>query len=118
MATYDSLTAEQKGILSAYLNLIRAWTGEQARANNHADAANSQYNANASAILSTLDTGEIIPNASGLNGASSLTKEEAITLTSHMQNILTNMSSHTAGFNTAALRVTWAKATGADNIIG
>lgn len=116
MATYASLTVEQKSILADFSNLVRAWTGEQARTNNHADAINSSYNAQVSAILGLVDSGEVIPNASGLAGAASLTQAETVTLVSHLQNILTDMSSHVAGFNTDALRQTWAKAAGASNL--
>jgi len=118
MATYASLTQEQKDILQASTNLVRAWSGEQARTNNHADAINNDYNAQTITIGNLLDAGEIIPNTSGLSGAASLTIEEYTTLISHIQNILLNMSSHTAGFNTAFLRQAWTKAVGAENMIG
>lgn len=118
MATYDSLTQEQKDLLANFTNLARSWAGEQGRTNNHADAVDTSWNANISAIVTSLDAGEVIPNASGLKGAQSLTKEEVTTLVSHMQNMLSDMSSHTAGFNTAALRQVWSKAAGPDNLIG
>ena len=51
-------------------------------------------------------------------GAASLTKEEVITLTSHIQNMQTGMSNHTGGFNTTTLRQAWTKAAGATNLIG
>ena len=118
MATYASLTTEQKNILQDHTNLLRAWAGEQARTNNHGGAIDSAYNAHVVTILSSLDTGEVIPQTSGLAGSASLTKEEVTTLTSHVQNMLTDMSTHTSGFNTATLRQVWAKATGAANLIG
>ncbi len=118
MATYASLTTEQKNILAAFTNNLRAWCGEMARTNNHADASNTSYNSFVTTILSSLDAGEIVPNTSGLPGAQSLTKEEVITLVSHQQNMLTDMSTHTGGFNTATLRQTWSKAAGAANLIG
>ena len=118
MATYASLTQEEKDLLKSYTNFIRAWAGEQARTNNHASASNDDWNAQISTIVNSLDPGEIIPNESGLDGAASLTKEEVISLTSHTENILTDMSTHTSGFNTAALRQLWTKATGSPNMIG
>lgn len=118
MATYASLTREQKGILQDFTNLCRSWAGEQARVNNHADAINTTYNAQVVTILSSLDVGEIVPQTSGLNGAASLTKEEVTTLVSHIQNMLADMRTHTSGFNTATLRQAWAKAAGAANLIG
>ena len=80
MAEYDSLTAEQKSILQAFTNFVRGWAGEQARANNHAEAANNDYNAQVSAIISSLDGGEVIPLTTGLAGAASLTKEDLIAM--------------------------------------
>lgn len=118
MALYSELTQEQQDILQNMTNLCRSWAGEVARTNNHGEAINTTYNAQVSTILSSLDAGQIIPNISGLDGAASLTKEEVITLVSHIQNMLTDMSSHTSGFNTASLRQAWAKAAGAENLIG
>lgn len=118
MATYASLTDEQKTLIQSYVTLVRSWTGEQARGNNHAQAIHDAYNAFALTILNLLDAGEVIPNSSGLDGAVSLTKDEVTTLSSHVENILSNMSSHTAGFDTPALRQIWTKAAGAAHMIG
>lgn len=111
METYDSLTSEHKAILADYVNNLRAWCGEQARANNHADASETAYRSFVSVLLDSLDGTEIIPNDSGLSGAQSLTKDEIITLISHQQNIL-------SGFNLSTFRQAWAKATGSSNLIG
>lgn len=118
MATYAELTTEQQNILQNMTNLCRSWCGEQGRANNHAGAINDDYNAQTVTILALLDAGEVIPQTSGLAGAASLTKEEVVTLVSHIQNILSDMSTHTGGFNTTGLRQAWTKATGAGNMIG
>lgn len=118
MATYASLTDEQKNILQNMTNLLRSWAGETGRTNNHGEAINDDYNAQTSVILTSLDAGEVIPNTSGLAGAASLTKEEVTTLVSHVQNMQADMSTHTSGFNTAALRQAWTKAAGAANMIG
>lgn len=118
MGTYADLTTEQQNILQDMINLCRAWAGEQARVNNHGEAINTAYNAQVSTILGLVDGAEVIPNVSGLGGAASLTKNEVITLVSHIQNIQTDMSSHTNGFNTEALRQVWSMAAGAVNLIG
>jgi hypothetical protein len=118
MATYASLTTEEKNILQNMTNMLRGWAGEQARTNNHAEVINDDYNAQVVTLLTSLDAGEVIPNTSGLAGAASLTKEEVTTLVSHVQNILTDMSTHTSGFNTTTLRQAWTKAAGAANLIG
>jgi len=107
---YSDLTTEQKAVLTDYVRNLRAWAGEQARTNNHGDALNLGYN-NMGAIFTELGDSEEIPDASGLGGAQTLTKAEVVTLTAHVQGILTN-------YNTANHRSLWAKAAGPSNLIG
>lgn len=107
---WEDLTPEQQSIVSEYVRLLRAWCGEQARTNNHAEALNDGY-ATTQAVLALLDDGDVITDGTGLAGASSLTKGEVVSLTAHMQGILTN-------YNTAGHRQMWAKAAGPANLIG
>lgn len=107
---YNDLTAEQKNVLSEYVRLLRAWSGEQARVNNHAEALNDDY-AQVQAVLDLLANDDVIADGSGLAGAALLTKAEVISITAHMQGILTN-------YNTAGHRQMWAKAAGPGNLIG
>ncbi len=111
MATYDSLTTEQKGTLQEWMNFVRALTGETARMNNHAVAAWDAYNTEASAIIASLDAGETIPNTSGLAGAVSVTKEETVTVASHIDTIMVTPV-------TAAHRAAWNRFAGAANMSG
>jgi hypothetical protein len=112
MAAFSALTAEQQAVWHAFENMLRAWAGEQARANNHADAINTMYNAQIQALLVALDNNSIVPNTSGLDGSQSLDSDaETVTIVSHIQGILTN-------YNTAGHRQLWAKAAGAPNLIG
>lgn len=111
MATYDSLTLEQKNLLQAFLNNVRAWAGEQARANNHGDVHNTDYNAQASAIIASLNAAEVIPNTSGLSGAASIVKEDLVSVVAHIQGVLTS-------YNTGPHRQLWTKMAGAVNMIG
>jgi hypothetical protein len=104
------MTPEEIAVLADYVRLLRAWCGEQARTNNHAEALNSQY-AQVQAILAQLGNDDPIDDDSGLAGAMTLTKGEAVSLTAHMQGILTN-------YNTAGHRQMWAKAAGPSNLIG
>ena len=107
---FNDLTSEQQAVLADYVRLLRAWCGEQARANNHGDAINSGYS-QVTGILALLENTDLITDGSGLSGAQTLTKAEVVTLTSHVQGILTN-------YNTSAHREMWAKAAGASNLIG
>jgi len=112
MATYASLTTEQKDVLQTWLNLLRSWAGEQARVNNHGAVIDVMYNAQISAILAVLDDNAIIPNTSGLAGSQGLDVDaEAVSIEAHIQGILTN-------YNTSGHRQLWTKAAGAANLIG
>jgi len=111
MATYASLTTEQKAILQSFLNNTRAWCGEQARTNNHGETQDTDYNAQASAIIASLDAAEVIPNTSGLDGAASIVKEDLISVVSHIQGIQTS-------YNTSGHRTLWDKMAGSRNLIG
>lgn len=107
---YADLATEQKNVLSEYVRLLRAWCGEQARTSNHAEALNDDY-AQVQTVLGELAGSDLIDDGSGLAGAASLTKDEVVSLTAHMQGIL-------SGFNTAGHRQMWAKAAGPGNLIG
>jgi hypothetical protein len=41
--SYADLTGEQRNVLGEYVRMLRAWCGEQARGNNHAEALNDDY---------------------------------------------------------------------------
>lgn len=107
---FNELTSEQQAVLADYVRMVRAWCGEQARTNNHADALNSQY-AQVQAILGELQDTDLVTDGSGLSGAMVLTKAEVVSLTAHMQGVLTT-------YNTAGHRQMWAKAAGPGNLIG
>ena len=108
---YADLTMEQKGVLDEWLNNLRATMGELARVNNHLEVANDVYNGQTLAILGELAGGDDIPNAGGLAGAQSLTKDEVVTMVSYAQGVLTN-------YNTAGHRQNFGKAAGGANLIG
>ena len=60
MATYESLTQEEKNLLAAHTNTQRATAGEQGRTNNHYQALDDAWNAQISAIVNSLDAGEVV----------------------------------------------------------
>jgi hypothetical protein len=107
---FGDLTPEQQAVLADYVRILRSWCGEQARTNNHAAALNDGY-AQVQDILALLDNADPVTDGSGLSGAMTLTKAEIVSLTAHMQGILTN-------YNTAGHRQMWAKAAGPSNLIG
>lgn len=107
---FNDLTPEEQGVLADYVRNLRAWCGEQARTNNHGDALNDGYS-NIQAILAQLSSDDLVQDGGGLPGAMTLSKAEVVTITAHMQGILTN-------YNTAGHRQMWAKAAGATSLIG
>lgn len=111
MATYNSLTVEQKNILGALTTQTRAFAGSLARDNTVAEVLLDDWNAQVAAIVASLDAGEIIPNLSGLAGAASITKEE---LTNLLAVSITNLL---ATYNTAAARELYVKLAGPQNVI-
>jgi len=111
MATYDSLTAEQKDILGALTTQTRAFAGEFARINSRAEVLVDDWNGQVAAIVATLDAGEIIPNLSGLRGAANVTKEEVTTL------LGTSLVNLLATYNTAGARQLYVKLAGPGNVI-
>lgn len=118
MATYASLTQEQKDTLAQHQTILRSTIGELARMLNHARIVDDFYNASASAIIATLDPGELIPNPTGAGDAVALTESETITLESYLQAALDNASSITDGFDATARRQLYSKAAGPANLVG
>lgn len=107
---YADLTTEQKATLDSWLNNVRGICGEMARVGNHCAAADTAYWAQISAILAGLADSDLVPNASGLAGAQSLTKAQIVTLVSHIEAVNTlNDSNH---------RNVWVLACGMTNLIG
>lgn len=78
MATYDSLSNSDKAVVQNTVNLIRAASGERARAWNRQRGIADD--ANAIAIITSIDAGDTIPNTSGLAGADDLTRAEVVAL--------------------------------------
>jgi len=107
---YADLTTEQQASLDAWMSLFRATAGELARVNNHQEVVNTEYNGTISAILGELAGVDVIPNASGLDGAEPMTKDQVVTVVSYMQAVL--------GYNTSAHRANLARAAGERNLIG
>lgn len=107
---WTDLDASEQGAVAEYTRMIRAWAGEQARTNNHADALNTMYT-HIQTALESVGADEVIPDGTGLAGAMDLTKAELVTLTAHLQGLLLT-------YNTLGHRQSWAKAAGPGNLIG
>ena len=110
-AAYDALTPENQAILQAFTNLVRGWSGEQARVNNHGAAIDVDYVARVIDILNSFSSDDFIPNTSGLSGAASLSRADLVSIAAHIEGVQTN-------YNTVNHRVLWDKAAGTINLIG
>ena len=108
MATYASLTQEQKDILSAWERNTRGWFNGLSRQITEARALKASLDASGGAgvILDSLDIGEIIPNSSGIAGAHDLTKENWALLRS------AGINAFLTEYDTTQVREVLAKANG------
>lgn len=78
MATYDSLSSEQKEDIATYDKFLRGFFSSISAIGKQADAEtwNQFAIANCDAALATLADGETIPNSTNLGGAKPLTVAE------------------------------------------
>lgn len=107
---YADLTAEQKSILDGWTNMLRATVGEFCRAGNHIEVLTTDYVGQVLTILNLLDGSDAIPNASGLAGSASLTKDQASAIYGYLQAIV--------AYNAANYRQVYVLACGPGNMIG
>ena len=108
MATYDSLTQDQKDQLAALERNTRGWLNGLARLLVEARALDAAWAASngGDAIVAGLDVGAVVPNSSGIAGAQNLTKEEWVQMrTAGLGDFLT-------AYDTDAVRRVIAKAAG------
>src|SRR4051794_37153468 len=105
MATYASLSPEDKAVVQNTDKLIRASAGEMARIWNRIKAIADDTNA--TGLVTSLDAAEVIPNSSSLAGSDDLTRTEVVALYNLLNGIRTtndttanrNAMSKAAGIN-------------------
>jgi hypothetical protein len=90
MATWASLTAEEKNIVQTNDTMLRSAIGAYARALKDLETCKTHYDASASAIVATLDASEVIPSASGLAGITSADETFFATVHSSVATTLAN----------------------------
>ncbi len=109
MATYDSLSAEDKAVVQNVVNLMRAGAGEIGRVFNHYQAIANDTNA--TGLVVSIDAGETIPNTSGLAGADDMTRAELVSM-------WTDFVAMRSTYDIAANRAAWSKAAGINALLG
>lgn len=108
---FNDLTAEQQGIVAEFVRQQRATVGEFARLLNHMAALDAMYDGQVVAAWASLANGDVIADASGLAGVSSLSKAEVAGIAAAMEAIL-------AQYNVAELRQLYVKMAGMTNTVG
>ncbi len=99
------LNAADAVTVQEFCNHLRQFIAEFGRSINRFEMLNETYNGGLTAIIASMDAGELSADASGVLGAHDLTKEEIISLVAHVQSALTS-------FNTAGHFQLWNKCHG------
>ncbi len=107
MATYTSLSEEDRTILREFTNQFRGWVNDLAKQLIAARALQASYNAGggSGSIIAALDAGQEIPNEGGLGGALPLTDDDYAAL-------ITGLNTFVATYDTASTRARMAQAAG------
>lgn len=90
MATWAELTPEQRDQYEAWEKDLRSFHADFHKLIARGNNIKTFYDAEISAVLVALDDNTLVPNSSGLQGASSLDSDaEAVALQSHINDLLT-----------------------------
>lgn len=105
MTTYNNLTAEEKKNLKEFATIIRPLAGQVGKLMLTFKDTILTYNSIIKPIIDSLDTGEIIPNETGLAGAQPVDKQIIV-------DFITAITTVETGFNTDTNRSDWIKLAG------
>ena len=108
---FDELSTEQKAVLQNTDLLCRKALLSARVTLTLMQAADTEYSAISKAIMDTLDTGEVIPKATSLDGAVSLPHEAHVELLAAFKSLL-------AAWTSAETNAKHAKFVGAVNLAG
>jgi hypothetical protein len=113
---YDSLTNEQKQAVQNWLAVARPLAGELARLLKKTHDAGIAWGA-VSTALSSLANGDLIPNATGLDGAAPIDKERLTNLAGYFITLSATADGAEGSYNTAYHRAIYLDAAGLVNTI-
>ncbi|MCZ2112811.1 MAG: hypothetical protein LC131_02990 [Anaerolineae bacterium] len=85
---FSDLTNEEQAAMNSYVREVRAAIGQLRGLRETVVRLDAAYG-NIQGLLGDIDGAEIIPDGGGLAGALPLNKNEAVTLTAHLQGLLT-----------------------------
>lgn len=109
MATYASLSAEDKAVVDNISTILRGCAGEMARIWNKIKAIADD--SNAVNLMQSVDAGDTIPNKSGLAGADDMTRTE-------LQAVYTLLNGIRTANDTTPNRNSMSKAAGINAMLG
>ena len=111
MAAFSSLTTDQQNQIIAFMQVFRPTIGQTARASNKVVTMLQVWTNVIQPIISTLDSGTVIPDNTNLAGAVSLTSDEVTAL-------MGGFASYVSTFVTPANVTAWTQAAGIANVTG
>jgi hypothetical protein len=117
MATWASLTADQQAAIQAVATPSRGMAGTLAQLLNHAKDIGLAYSGSVEALIGSLNSGEIIPNNSGLAGASGLTRDQLINLLGYYIVMGATLDGSNGSYNTNYHRGLYIAAAGINAIV-
>lgn len=110
MATWANLTQEQRDVYSVFEHDLRSLAGETQRLFNKYASMKSRFDEQMAGILVALDDNTVVPNSSGLAGASSLDSD------ADMVAVYNDFTGMLTTYNTAGKQQKRAKACGQANM--
>jgi hypothetical protein len=111
MATFTTLTSTQQAQVIAWMPLFRSSVIQLAQACNQGASLDSVWQNTILAIVTSLDAGTIIPDVTGLAGASPLVREDVLGMMAAIEALLSSA-------NTTAQQAEYVKVVGPANAIG
>lgn len=118
MATWASLTPTEQADVQAFMGSLRAFAGDLAILANEGVAVGAAWNGGLSTIVGTLGADEVIPNASGLDGAQGVVPADVANMAGYLID-LSNPANNVGGggYNTAFHRALMVKLAGITNTL-
>lgn len=93
MATFNSLTVDEKATLLAYAVVHRGNVVSLCKALNNLALADSVWNTTVKVINAKLDVGEVIPDVNGLAGAQAFTMTDLLNAMNALETMLATNNS-------------------------
>jgi hypothetical protein len=117
MATWASKTPEEQAQVQAVLTPARALVGQFTQLLADANLIAAQWGNGASVIMGTVDNTELIPNASGLADAQSMTRANVVTMMNDITTISATAAGSSGSYFTDVKRALYVSAAGINAVV-